>query len=229
MYWLLIAAVPTLILLALMSWLLVLVAEEAYLGDRAVAFLYDRAAGVYDTVKARSARHDSRRVALPLARALSGVPRPLILDVATGTGRLPLLMASQRGFAGRIIGLDLSANMLAEARRKTEGLPDAISLLREDALTLSFGDNTFDAVTCLEGLELFSRPEAALREMARVLRSGGVLLISNRVGPETILLPGRTYREGQIRTILRGLSFTSVQVKRWQQHYDLVWATNTGE
>jgi len=221
-YWLLVAAVLTLILLALL-WLLI-VAEGSYLGSRAVAFLYDRAAGVYDTVKARGARHDRRRVALPLERTLSDTPWPLILDVATGTGRLPLLMASRREFAGHIVGMDRSANMLAQARRKAEQFPDAISLLREDALALSFSDDAFDAVICLEGLELFSRPETALREMVRVLRPGAYLLISNRVGWEAKLLPGRTYNATRLEAILHSLSMKEVWMERWQRSYDLVWA-----
>jgi len=226
-YWLLIAAVLVLILLALL-WLLI-VAEGSYLGSRAVVFLYDRAAGVYDTVKARSARHDRRQVALPLARTLSNVARPLVLDVATGTGRVPLSLAGWPFFNGRIVGLDLSANMLGQAKQRTGEFRDVISLTRQDALFLAFADHIFDAVSCLEGLELFPRSDKALGEMARVLRPGGVLLISNRVGWQAKLLPGRTYRESQIRTILRDMSFTSVQVKRWQRHYDLVWAMKTGE
>ena len=225
-YWLPMAAVLTLILLALL-WLLI-VAEGSYLGSRAVVFLYDRAAGVYDTVKARSARHDRRWVALPLARTLSDVAHSLVLDVATGTGRVPLLLADWPFFGGHIIGLDLSANMLSQAKQRTREFRDVISLTRQDALSLSFADHTFDAVSCLEGLELFPRPEKALQEMARVLRLGGVLLFSSRVGWEAKLLPGRTYDASRLRAILHSLSLEEVRMERWQRSYDLVWARKGG-
>ena len=186
-----------LLLLAFLSWLLI-VAEGSYLGSRAVVFLYDRAAGVYDSVKAWGTRHDCWRVALPLTRALSDVAHPLVLDAATGTGRIPLLLADWPFFDGHIIGLDLSANMLCVARQRTREFRGVISLTRQDALFLSFADNTFHAVSCLEGLELFPRPEKALQEMARVLRPGGVLLISNRVGWEAI--PSTSSGYSKLRT-----------------------------
>jgi len=225
-YWLLIAAVLTVILLALL-WLLI-VAEGSYLGSRAVVFLYDRAAGVYDTVKTRGARHDRRRLALPLARTLSNVTHPLVLDVATGTGRVPLLLADGPFFNGRIVGLDLSANMLGQAKQRTRESRDIISLTHQDALFLSFADHTFDAVSCLEGLELFPRPERALQEMVRVLRPGGVLLISNRVGWQAKLLPGRTYDASRLRAILHSLSLEEIRMERWQRSYDLVWVRKAG-
>lgn len=203
-------------------------AEGSYLGSRAVVFLYDRAAGAYDTVKARSTCHDRRRVALPLARALSDVAHPLVLDVATGTGRVPLLLAHWLLFDGHIIGLDLSSNMLGVARQRMREFRDVISLIRQDALFLSFADNTFDAVSCLEGLELFPRPAKALGEMARVLRPGGVLLISNRVGWEAKLLPGRTFDASRLRAVLHSLSLEEVRIEGWQRSYDLVWARKAG-
>ncbi|MCG2769040.1 MAG: class I SAM-dependent methyltransferase [Anaerolineae bacterium] len=225
MFRLLVLAIP--ILLAFLFWLFIF-GEGTYLGSTVVTFLYDRAASAYDRVKRLDSLSDRWHVALPLERALSKVAHPLILDVATGTGRLPLDIASGAGFAGHIIGLDLSTNMLREAQEKTRALSDAISLIRANALALPVADATCDAVTCLEGLELFPRPEEALQEMARVLRSGGVLLVSNRVDREAILLPGRAYRRDQIEGVLEGLSFSSVKVKRWQRHYDLVWAKLSG-
>ena len=221
----LVLAIP--IMLAFLFWLFVF-SEGTYLGSAVVTFLYDRAASSYDRVKRLDILSDRWHVALPLERALSNVAHPLILDVATGTGRVPLAIVNGAGFAGHIIGLDLSANMLREAQEKTGALSDAASLIRADALALPMANATCDAVTCLEGLELFPRPEEALQEMVRVLRSGGVLLVSNRVDREAILLPGRAYRRDQIEGVLEGLSLSSVKVKRWQRHYDLVWAKLSG-
>lgn len=221
MFPLLVLAIATLV--AFLLWLFIF-GEGTYLGSAVVTFLYDRVARAYDRVKVSDIRRDRLQVALPLERALSNVAHPLILDVATGTGRVPLCIANGAGFAGHIVGLDLSANMLREAQERTQGLSGVVSLIRANALSLPVADATCDAVTCLEGLELFPRPQDALQEMARVLQSGGVLVVSNRVEWEAILLPRRAYRRDQIERVLEGLSFTSVAVKRWQRHYDLVWA-----
>jgi len=66
--------------------------------------------------------------------------------------------------------------------------------------------------------------QAALHEMVRVLRPGGWLLITNRVGWEARLMPGHTWSRAQLIEILRGLPLTDISVRPWQTYYDLVWA-----
>jgi ubiquinone/menaquinone biosynthesis C-methylase UbiE len=207
---------------------LVVSTEGAYLGPRAVAFLYDRGAGTYDRVKEFDAVDDALDLVVPLQLALKGVKRPLILDVATGTGRLPLALLRHLGFEGHIVGLDISLRMLQEARRKTSGHEDRVTLVWKDALTLPFPDATFHAVSCVEGLEFIGDPRLSLKEMARVLKPGGTLLATNRVGFDAFLMPGRAFSERQFREILASLGFTSVEIKRWQTYYDLVWARKEG-
>jgi ubiquinone/menaquinone biosynthesis C-methylase UbiE len=208
-------------------WLVVLT-EGAYLGPRAVTFLYDRGAGTYDRVKEFDAVEDAWDLAMPLQRALKAAKGPLILDVATGTGRLPLVLLRRLDFDGHIVGLDISLKMLQEARRKTAGHDDRVILLWKDALTLPFPDATFDAVTCVEALEFMADPHLALEEMARVLRPGGTLLLTNRVGFDAFLMPGRTFSGGHLADLLASLSLTSVEIKTWQTYYDLVWAKKEG-
>ncbi|NIN69750.1 MAG: methyltransferase domain-containing protein [Anaerolineae bacterium] len=209
-------------------WLLV-TTEGAYLGPRAVAFLYDRGAGSYDSVKAFDAVDDAWDLAQPLKRALDGVGRPLILDVGTGTGRLPLALLRDLDFEGCMVGLDLSLKMLKEARRKTAGREDQVMLVWKDALALPFLDNSFDAVSCVEALEFMANPRAVVEEMARVLRPGGTLLATNRIGLDALLMPGRTFSHGQLRRLVSSLGFTSVEIKTWQTYYDLVWARKGGQ
>jgi ubiquinone/menaquinone biosynthesis C-methylase UbiE len=209
-------------------WLLV-TTEGAYLGPRAVAFLYDRGAGSYDRVKQSDVVDDAWDLALPLKRALDGVSRPLILDVGTGTGRVPLALLRDLNFEGRIVGLDLSLKMLREARRKTAGHEDQVMLLWKDALTLPFPDHSFEAVCCVEALEFISDPRLGLAEMARVLKPGGTLLAANRIGFEALLMPGRAFSDGQLRRLVSSLGFTSVEIKIWQTYYDLVWARKGGQ
>jgi ubiquinone/menaquinone biosynthesis C-methylase UbiE len=132
-------------------------------------------------------------------------------------------------FEGRIVGLDLSLKMLREARRKTAGHEDQVMLLWKDALTLPFPDHSFEAVCCVEALEFISDPRSGLAEMARVLKPGGPLLAANRIGFDALLMPGRTFSEGELRELLDPLGFTSVEIKTWQTYYDLVWARKAGQ
>lgn len=209
-------------------WLLV-VTEGAYLGSRAVAFLYDRGAASYDEVKQFDVVDDARALGLPLGRGLRGIRRPLVLDVATGTGRVPLTLLRSLEFEGSIVGLDISVGMLQEAKRKTAQYRERVTWLWKDALDLPFVDEGFDAVCCVEALEFMSEPTRVLREMTRVLRPGGLLLTSNRRGLDALLFPRRAFSKARLRAVLEELAMSSVQIEQWQTYYDLVWARKEGE
>jgi len=216
--------------LALLAYWQMIIAEGTYLGPRVVAWTYDVVAGRYDDIKQFKPRDESWFVAGPLLRALAGVERPLVLDVATGTGRLPLALLQEHLAArgGRIAGLDLSAGMLRRARAKLRPHGEAVRLIRHDAGRLPFEDGTFDAVTCLESLEFMPRPAAVLEEMVRVLAPGGVLLVTNRVGAEARLLPGRALARPAFQALLAGLPLCQVEIRPWQTSYDLATARKEG-
>jgi|YNPBryBLVA2012_1023415.scaffolds.fasta_scaffold04603_2 SAM-dependent methyltransferase len=204
------------------------VAEGTYLGPRVVTLLYDWAAGAYERIKRFDPGDEQWFLGLPLAMALETVPSPFVLDVGTGTGRLPRALLFQPHFQGRVVGLDLSRRMLAEAARRISPYPGQVDLIWQDARRLPFVDDTFDAVTCLEVLEFTPDPRGVLREMVRVLRPGGVLLTSNRVGPDAPFLPGRAFRRPALESFLRTLPLEQVRIQRWQVDYDLVWAVKQG-
>ncbi len=214
-------------LLALLYWQLI-IAEGAYLGRRVVAWLYDLSAHLYDRIKGYEDAYEAWFLGRPLARELALLPDPLVLDVATGTGRLPLTLFRDGHYRGRLIGLDYACRMVRLAARKLAPWQERITWLCRDASTLPFPDATFDAVTCLEALEFFPRPRRALREMVRVLRPGGILLVSNRIGKEARWLPGRTFTAEAFEAHLRALGLEMVQTKPWQEAYDLVWARKGG-
>jgi ubiquinone/menaquinone biosynthesis C-methylase UbiE len=208
-------------------WLLVLT-EGAYLGRRVVARLYDWGAPSYDRIKEFDSIDDARALAIPLVTALREARRPLVLDVATGTGRLPLALLRNLEFEGSIFGLDISWRMLEEASRKGARYQDKLIWLWKDGLDLPFEEKTFDAVCCLEALEFVADPKHAVKEMARVLRPGGAMLVSNRIGFDALLMPGRTFSNEQMEALLGDLSFDSVNIEQWQTYYDLVWARKEG-
>lgn len=207
----------------LAHWLLIRT-EGVFLGRRVVVWLYDLAAGRYDAVKQFDADTESAFVTWPLRRRLKGRPAPLVLDVATGTGRLPFFLLQEPEFNGRVIGLDASAGMLARAQAKLAPFGDRAALVRQSALDLPFGNATFAAVTCLEALEFLPDTPGALREMVRVLRPGGVLLVTRRQGADASYFLGHTYDRDAFEELLGELGLTEIRSQPWQVEYELVWA-----
>jgi demethylmenaquinone methyltransferase/2-methoxy-6-polyprenyl-1,4-benzoquinol methylase len=111
--------------------------------------------------------------------ALKAGPPPALLsalDVATGTGDLAL--ALRDAGAGDVVGLDFAPAMIAEALRKdaTSGRLPRIGWVEGDAMAMPFANESFDVVTVAFGLRNMPDYRAALREMARVLRPGGLLV-----------------------------------------------------
>jgi len=229
MPWVIIALVLLgLLLLGLLLYWQLIIAEGAYLGPGIVTLMYDWSAGAYERIKNYSPSDEQWFLGLPLVRSLERVPAPFVLDVATGTGRLPRAVLRQPAFEGRIIALDLSRGMLEEAVRRTAQFSDRLTFIRQDASQLPFEENTFDAVTCIEALEFMPSPLRVLEELVRVLRPGGVLLITNRVGPDAKFLPGRAFDPDEFERMLMELPLEQVRTRRWQVDYNLVWAVKRG-
>jgi len=85
----------------------------------------------------------------------------------------------------KVTGADISTGMMEIGRQKVErcGLAGMVSFAREDCMHLSFGDNTFDAVTAAFGIQNFQNLDLGLKEMYRVLRPGGHLSIVELTTP----------------------------------------------
>lgn len=217
-----------LLLGAVFYWLLI-TTEGAYLGRRVVVWLYDLTAKEYDGIKAYDPRDERLLVARPVLRAVRGLPTPQILDVATGTGRVPLDLMREPSFQGQVIGLDDSRKMLAIAEKKLAPFAKRVKLLRHPAVPLPFPDEQFDAVTCLEALEFFPSDEAALKEMVRVLRPGGMLFTTRRCGWEGKAFLHRYRSQEEMANLLAELGLVQVQFHVWEINYNLVTARKPGE
>ena len=111
-----------------------------------------------------------------------------ILDVATGTGDLAI-MAYHQLRPEKIVGIDISQQMLEIGIKKVEKerLTEFIQLQLGDSETINFADNSFDAVMVAFGVRNFENLELGLREMLRVLRSGGKLIILEFSRPRMII------------------------------------------
>ncbi len=109
-----------------------------------------------------------------VSRTAAG-PEDTVLDVATGTAAVAIELVRQKGCS--VVGLDQSAEMLTEARRRIAlaGLASRISLVEEDARTLPFADEHFDALTFTYLLRYVDDPAATLKELVRVVKPGGTV------------------------------------------------------
>lgn len=109
----------------------------------------------------------------------------LVLDVATGTGDFAI-QACRMLPSASLTGVDLSEGMMQVGRRKVEqaGLAARIDFQREDCEALTFADASFDAVTVAFGIRNFEHLDRGLREMCRVLRPGGHLVILELSTPD---------------------------------------------
>lgn len=101
-----------------------------------------------------------------------------LLDVATGTCDFAIEILKQNK-AKQIYGIDVSKEMIAIGRKKIDNLSTYtnIQLNQEDVCSLSFKDNSFEAVTCAFGVRNFSNLDVGLKEMFRVLKENGQIII----------------------------------------------------
>lgn len=129
---------------------------------------YDKLANILSLGQDRRWRRELVR------RVSSGKQTALVLDVATGPAGVALAIRSSTG--AHVIGLDLTGPMLDRARKnllaRNEG---GVHLVQGRGEQLPFADGTFDAVSFTYLLRYVADPAATLEELARVVRSGGVL------------------------------------------------------
>jgi demethylmenaquinone methyltransferase/2-methoxy-6-polyprenyl-1,4-benzoquinol methylase len=147
------------------------------LPDTQVRAMFDRIAGVYDrmnSVMTAGMHHAWRERAVDLARV---GPGSRALDVATGTGDLAIAL-QRRG--ADVVGQDFSDGMLDLARRKAPEL----RFEQGDALSLPYGDGEFDAVTVGFGARNFADLARGLREMTRVAKPGGRVVVLEITTPQ---------------------------------------------
>lgn len=135
---------------------------------------HGRSSKVYDFLARRLLRGFYRRLAADLAATVPA--QAAVLDVGTGPGVLLGELARRRPDL-RLTGVDLSADMIAAAERNLRTFGDRASARVADVTELPFPDQSFDLIVSSLSLHHWDHPEAAARELARVLRPGGQLRI----------------------------------------------------
>ena len=104
--------------------------------------------------------------------------RPLnVLDVACGTGDFTIEIAKYVAMGSKVVGVDISEGMIAVGREKLEKLGIDAALEVSDCEALPYDDNAFDRISVGFGVRNFEHLELGLREMYRVLTSGGKAVI----------------------------------------------------
>jgi demethylmenaquinone methyltransferase/2-methoxy-6-polyprenyl-1,4-benzoquinol methylase len=154
--------------------------QSGTLSEPQVQAMFDRIASVYDlmnSVMTAGLHHRWRSRAADLAAV---GPGDRALDVACGTGDLAIELARRVGDDGEVIGSDFSENMLELARAKAPSL----RFEQANALDLPYPDDSFDAATVGFGARNFSDLPQGLREMTRVVRPGGRVVILEITTPE---------------------------------------------
>ena len=194
-----------------------------------VSNMFDRIAPYYDFLnRLLSLGIDTiwRKKAINLLK--SDQPQK-ILDVATGTADVAI-EAAHRLSPEQIVGVDISAEMLEIGRKKVQrkGLQEIITLEQGDSENLPFPNNTFDALTVAFGVRNFENLEQGLREMYRVLKPGGKVVVLEFSKPT--IFPFRQLYHFYFKNILPFIGkFTSKDPKAYRYLYESVQAFPDGD
>lgn len=146
--------------------------------------MFDNIAPNYDTLNHRLSWDIDKGWRRKAIKQLMTFKPKKMLDIATGTGDFAIL-AAQMLSPEELIGADISEGMMEIGRKKVKqaSLDNIISFKKEDCLSLTFADNTFDAVTAAFGIRNFQDLDKGLSEMCRVLKPGGHLSIVELTQP----------------------------------------------
>ncbi len=142
-----------------------------------VADMFNNIAGKYDFLNHFLSLGIDKGWRKKAIAEIAKVKPKTILDVATGTADLAI--AASKLQPEKITGVDIADQMLEVGRKKIAdiGLANIITLQNGDSESMPFADNSFDAVMCAYGVRNFEHLEAGLKEMNRVMRTGGKLAI----------------------------------------------------
>lgn len=149
--------------------------------------VFDRWAPTYNDCELQPLYQSAHHAVVATALWLGLKPRT-VLDVGCGTGQL-LAFTAKRFPSATLVGADVSAGMLRNAHPATQTGPPRAHLVQAAVEHLPFADATFDLVTSTVSYRHWTNPTAGLREIHRVLRAGGVLILADvlATNPPTLL------------------------------------------
>jgi demethylmenaquinone methyltransferase/2-methoxy-6-polyprenyl-1,4-benzoquinol methylase len=159
--------------------------KDSSLGKKEqVTQMFDTISGNYDNLNRVISFGIDIKWRKKVLKIVSDKKPKFILDIATGTGDLAILLAQTK--AQKITGLDISPGMLEVGKKKVEEkkLSNIIELVLGDSEQMPFEDNSFDAITVGFGVRNFENLEKGFTEILRVLKPNGVFVILETSVPE---------------------------------------------
>lgn len=169
-----------------------------------VSGMFDQVAKRYDLTNDVLSLGNDRLWRVATTRAVAPRRGQCILDLAAGTGASSVALARS---GARVVAADFSPGMIAEGRRRHSGIPN-LEFREADATALPFDDDEFDTVTMSFGLRNVDDPKKALRELLRVTRPGGRLVVCEFSHPSSRVFAGlyRFYNDRVLPVVARSLS-----------------------
>lgn len=152
-----------------------------------IASKYD----LINTVLSFGIHHRWRRKAVRLSGAKAG---DHVLDCATGTGDFAISFKKKVGVEGRVVGTDFSPKMIAPAPAKAKSKDLDISFEVADAMNLPYENDLFDISSIAFGIRNVDDPSVCLKELARVTKSGGKVIVLEFGQPKGLMkIPFKIY------------------------------------
>jgi len=128
--------------------------------------------------------HERRECLSNIVKALGIKPGYYVLDIGSGTGVLLPFLIAELGDKGKIIALDFSAEMLGQA--KVKNFQPVVDFAQADVIAIPLADNAVDLAICNSVFPHFTDKARALKEIVRVLRNNGRLVICHTMSREMI-------------------------------------------
>lgn len=200
-----------------------------------VSSMFDEVSPRYDLINDVLSVYQTRLWRVATVKALAPRKGMRILDLAAGTGTSSAAI-TQHG--AHVTAADFSEGMLEEGRRRQAG-NDLIDFVWADATDLPFEDNTFDAATISYGLRNVNDPKQALREMFRVVKPGGRIVIAEFSTPPHALIrvPYQWYGRNVLpriaglinRSAADAYEYLNESIERWPTQPELsAWLEGVG-
>lgn len=216
---------------AILLW--ISVTECSYFSRRLLLLMYNCTGWSYESKWRLVAYNDSRLTQslflAPILQVAAGESTKQVLDLACGTGRISLLLISVPEFQGQILAIDQSGGMLRRFREHLDklapGQRNRVMIAQFDLNKwTSEGSACYDAVTLLEVGELLPRFENVVAEIAKVLKPGGLLLLTRLTPRYAWMFFGRPQGRQRFDRLLKRNGFTDIRFTPWRSRYEVVYA-----
>lgn len=169
-----------------------------------VSGMFDQVAAAYDRTNSVLSLGNDRFWRVATLKAVAPKRGERILDLAAGTGTSSMAFVPS---GAHVVAADFSRGMIAEGRRRHGNVPN-LEFVQADATDLPFQDGEFDAVTMSFGLRNVNDPRRALRELRRVTKPGGRIVVCEFSHPPSRAFNGlyRFYNDRVLPTVAKAMS-----------------------